>query len=297
MYQHIVSQGDYEAAEKLLESSKDLFNPLHNLTSWVLQKCLQIENHSWKLLSNGSNSFATINLKISNSNNSSCKILDEKRVLLPASRGGHQMAIDSEAQLLYLHGGWNGSNDLSDLWVYDISTGEWSCINTGEASQDTNEASRIQAQEQVLEDSDNDEDKREQDDAMDMIEYALLEHLEANNRSEQQQQNEENNNNNSSSSSNVHEDVNSRNSGSSSSTSNSSAPSARSCHEMKLCTKTKRLYIIGRYIEPELREKMKLECDFWYFDLVTSTWVLLSRDTSVCYCFYNPIFFFLQLLA
>lgn len=48
----------------------------------------------------------------------------------PGMRGGHQMCIDSYAQIIYLFGGWDGSQDLSDLWSYNISSGEWVCIST-----------------------------------------------------------------------------------------------------------------------------------------------------------------------
>ena len=38
------------------------------------------------------------------------------------------MCIDQASQTLYLHGGWDGTNDLSDFWSYDIGNGVWSCI-------------------------------------------------------------------------------------------------------------------------------------------------------------------------
>ena len=51
----------------------------------------------------------------------------------PVNRGGHQMCVDSEAGLIYLFGGWDGHQDLSDLWRYDIEKHQWSLIeyNTG----------------------------------------------------------------------------------------------------------------------------------------------------------------------
>ena len=49
-------------------------------------------------------------------------------------RGGHQMCFDEEHQLLLLFGGWDGSQDLADLWLYDVKTSEWECLsaNTSE---------------------------------------------------------------------------------------------------------------------------------------------------------------------
>ncbi|XP_034941544.1 muskelin [Chelonus insularis] len=46
----------------------------------------------------------------------------------PGMRGGHQMVLDASAETLYLFGGWNGNQDLSDLWSYNISTGKWTLI-------------------------------------------------------------------------------------------------------------------------------------------------------------------------
>jgi len=36
-------------------------------------------------------------------------------------RGGHQMCIDPVRRCIYLYGGWDGSNDLADLWAYDLA--------------------------------------------------------------------------------------------------------------------------------------------------------------------------------
>ncbi|TMW44291.1 hypothetical protein DOY81_010628 [Sarcophaga bullata] len=43
-------------------------------------------------------------------------------------RGGHQLVVDTVKHLIYLHGGWNGYQDLSDLWVYDIYGKSWTEI-------------------------------------------------------------------------------------------------------------------------------------------------------------------------
>ena len=48
----------------------------------------------------------------------------------PGMRGGHQMAIDSVDQKIYLFGGWDGTLDLSDFWVYDIHLNQWTCLST-----------------------------------------------------------------------------------------------------------------------------------------------------------------------
>lgn len=46
----------------------------------------------------------------------------------PGMRGGHQMVLDPSAELLYLFGGWDGNQDLSDLWVYNIASNKWTII-------------------------------------------------------------------------------------------------------------------------------------------------------------------------
>jgi len=43
----------------------------------------------------------------------------------PPPRGGHQMVIDSSAQMIYLFGGWDGKQDLADFWSFHIPTARW----------------------------------------------------------------------------------------------------------------------------------------------------------------------------
>ncbi|XP_046388437.1 muskelin [Ischnura elegans] len=47
----------------------------------------------------------------------------------PGMRGGHQMVIDSAAETIYLFGGWDGNQDLSDLWSYHIPSGHWTLLS------------------------------------------------------------------------------------------------------------------------------------------------------------------------
>jgi hypothetical protein len=49
---------------------------------------------------------------------------------LPTMRGGHQMCLDSKnGDFIYLIGGWDGKQDLSDFWKYDIQKQTWFCIS------------------------------------------------------------------------------------------------------------------------------------------------------------------------
>jgi hypothetical protein len=47
----------------------------------------------------------------------------------PDPRGGHAMCIDSETGVIYLHGGYNGSKSLDDLWSFDIAQGRWNLLS------------------------------------------------------------------------------------------------------------------------------------------------------------------------
>lgn len=53
-------------------------------------------------------------------------INSEKR---PGMRGGHQLIIDSANSIMYLFGGWDGFEDLSDLWSYNIKRNSWTLIH------------------------------------------------------------------------------------------------------------------------------------------------------------------------
>lgn len=45
--------------------------------------------------------------------------------LVPGMRGGHQMCIDCDDGLIYLLGGWNGTAELADFWVYSVALNSW----------------------------------------------------------------------------------------------------------------------------------------------------------------------------
>lgn len=47
----------------------------------------------------------------------------------PGMRGGHQMIVDPESNVLYLHGGWDGVQDLDDFWMFDLQSSVWTCIS------------------------------------------------------------------------------------------------------------------------------------------------------------------------
>jgi hypothetical protein len=47
----------------------------------------------------------------------------------PSGRGGHQMELDVEKGILWLFGGWDGKQDLADLWAYHIREERWRCVS------------------------------------------------------------------------------------------------------------------------------------------------------------------------
>ena len=46
----------------------------------------------------------------------------------PGMRGAHQMTFDPISRSIYVHGGWDGSKDLSDLWTYSVVESTWQCL-------------------------------------------------------------------------------------------------------------------------------------------------------------------------
>lgn len=49
---------------------------------------------------------------------------------LPSARGGHQMCIDTQDRKIYILGGWDGHQDLSDFWCYDMKRETWELISS-----------------------------------------------------------------------------------------------------------------------------------------------------------------------
>ncbi|XP_053672386.1 muskelin [Anopheles nili] len=47
----------------------------------------------------------------------------------PGRRGGHQLIIDPMTSTIYLYGGWDGNEDLSDLWSYHVKANQWTLIH------------------------------------------------------------------------------------------------------------------------------------------------------------------------
>lgn len=169
----------------------------------------------------------------------------------PCKRGGHQMVIDEQEQAIYVYGGWDGRKDLGDLWKYDIRQHTWEllfCYDQSISDVADGGGARASAEDSVVPPSP--EYSRDQF----MFENAgsLLElHMSITRQIPQER--------------------------------TAYRPIPRSCHKMCLCTKRKRLYMIGRYLEPHKQQQMaqnnSIFSDFFYWDISNREWVLLSRDT------------------
>ncbi|XKL65489.1 hypothetical protein PGB90_008909 [Kerria lacca] len=47
----------------------------------------------------------------------------------PGMRGGHQMCFDSVSETVFLLGGWDGHQDMSDFWCYHVPTNKWKLLS------------------------------------------------------------------------------------------------------------------------------------------------------------------------
>uniref|UniRef100_A0A8D9A7M5 Muskelin n=1 Tax=Cacopsylla melanoneura TaxID=428564 RepID=A0A8D9A7M5_9HEMI len=112
----------------------------------------------------------------------------------PGMRGGHQMVLDPLTQTVYLLGGWDGTQDLSDLWSYSIRESQWTLICPN-------------------------------------VEYV-------------------------------------------------GGPTPRSCHKLCLDPERRQIFVLGRYLDQQLRQPEFLKSDFYQYDIDLNIWTLISWDTS-----------------
>ncbi|XP_013106897.1 muskelin [Stomoxys calcitrans] len=96
LHQCLVVNGDFEKAEKFISDCID-----EGLMDDYLNR--QDYKHAWRLQHVQGNA-------------------------QPGNRGGHQLVMDAQKRLIYLFGGWDGFQDLSDLWVFDIRKNYWTQI-------------------------------------------------------------------------------------------------------------------------------------------------------------------------
>eukprot|EP01137_Pigoraptor_chileana_P006051 Opistho-2@49948 len=57
-------------------------------------------------------------------------------------------------------------------------------------------------------------------------------------------------------------------------------PGPRSCHKICFDDRRRRIYTLGRYVDPESRGSCNLKSDFYRYDIDSGTWTLISADTA-----------------
>eukprot|EP00128_Syssomonas_multiformis_P002301 Colp12_sorted_trinity150504_noHs@9762 len=63
-------------------------------------------------------------------------------------------------------------------------------------------------------------------------------------------------------------------------TANQGGPGPRSCHKICFDDVNKRIYTLGRYVDPDSRQLTSLKSDFHCYDVESGTWTLLSNNTQ-----------------
>lgn len=111
LHNQLVLNGDYEACESIIDeaSVEHLFDHYISMQDYepkwsLIHACTESSNHS----------------------------NDENK---PGMRGGHQMCIDSENEVIYLFGGWDGSSDLADFWSFSVANNVWTCLSKNTAEE------------------------------------------------------------------------------------------------------------------------------------------------------------------
>ncbi|XP_027058035.1 muskelin-like [Pocillopora damicornis] len=104
LHQKLVIDNDFDGCEKIIEQASNDAIFSHYISQ-------QDYKPKWK---------AIIPLAAQNDDSSSSR---------PGMRGGHQMSIDMESQVIYLLGGWDGMVDLADFWSFTVESSQWTCLS------------------------------------------------------------------------------------------------------------------------------------------------------------------------
>ncbi|KAI8803988.1 Muskelin N-terminus-domain-containing protein [Cladochytrium replicatum] len=97
LHKQLVMEGGFATAEKLIEEAAE-----RNVFAEYISECPY--QPAWK------------------------KVVTEPDES-PTMRGGHHMEIDVETGRIYMFGGWDGSKNLSDFWMFDQDTRKWTCLS------------------------------------------------------------------------------------------------------------------------------------------------------------------------
>ena len=110
LYYYLVRIGDFQEAEKCISSLGDGGGGVHVDSS---MKRIRVQ---WNRILCERGEGETSDDEISSSQH------------WPSSRAGHQMVFDPKSNSLLMFGGWNGYNDLADMWRFDVATTQWQLI-------------------------------------------------------------------------------------------------------------------------------------------------------------------------
>ncbi|PFX17036.1 Muskelin [Stylophora pistillata] len=104
LHQKLVINNDFDGCEKIVEQASNDAIFSHYISQ-------QDYKPKWK---------AIVPLTAKTEDSSSSR---------PGMRGGHQMSIDMESQVIYLLGGWDGTLDLADFWAFTVESSQWTCLS------------------------------------------------------------------------------------------------------------------------------------------------------------------------
>lgn len=99
LYETLVEHGDFATAEQLVSEAMELPEFASHVAKWPCKA-------RWT------------------------QIVMAEGAHAPGPRGGHQMCADPTNGAVYMYGGWDGTRDLADFWVYNQNgSGTWAVLS------------------------------------------------------------------------------------------------------------------------------------------------------------------------
>lgn len=142
----LVKDGDYTKTEELMKKCMDdgIFSgymrrqhPKPLWTPLILPGDVYIEENITTPMPSTSTSTPTPTTDPDSDPTNSSRP-EENQVFIPTqptARGGHQLVLDHINQNVYLFGGWDGTQDLADFWVYNVQSSKWTQLSSDTESE------------------------------------------------------------------------------------------------------------------------------------------------------------------
>ncbi|KAF8320681.1 hypothetical protein DL93DRAFT_2152600 [Clavulina sp. PMI_390] len=142
LYECFVVQGDHERAEAIMEECATA-----GLVDLRMSTASARHTTSWKRIWDTSNGHSDAppppqsalriqtgsgSADVEPTPNPTLSSLSSSRAadgLIPSPRGGHVCALDQARGVMYLFGGWDGTQDLADFWAYSIPDSRWTRLS------------------------------------------------------------------------------------------------------------------------------------------------------------------------